>query len=508
MTLPLKRVAFLGFSIECNRFAPIATEPDFRTRTWVEGPAMLAEARSPAPRMLAELPGFVADMDLAGPWEPVPMMLAMAEPNGPVDHALFTRMMATWDAGLRTAGHLDGIYVVLHGAGLTTQDDDPEGTLLALIRAIVGPSVPIVASLDLHANISAQDTALLNGFVGYRTNPHMDMRGCGAESAALLRRLMAGERTHIASVRLPLVPPTVSLLTGADVTPRPYGELIDLGQRRMHEPPYAGRVLNVSIMAGFAFADTPFNGLTTVVTALDAEAAQDMAHELATAAWARRHEFRASLTPLADAVHRACTTTRPLAFADVADNPGGGGRGNTLHILRAFVEARVQGAVIGLMCDPALAEDAHRAGQGSRIDARFGRIEEPWSHPARILALHDAPVRGRRGIFAGNTIPLGRMALLDVGGVRVAVASRRVQCADPAFLEALGVDLAQVRCLVVKSRGHFRGGFDECFGPDQIVEVDAPGLTSPMLERFAWTKLPRPVLPLDPDATWPKATSR
>ncbi len=115
---------------------------------------------------------------------------------------------------------------------------------------------------------------------------------------------------------------------------------------------------------------------------------------------------------------------------------------------------------------------------------------------------NDGPVRGRRGIFTGNTIPLGPMALLDVQGVRVAVASRRVQCADPAFLEALGVDLASVRCLVVKSHGRFRGGFDEVFGPAQVVVVDVPGLTSPVLSRFAWKNLPRPVLPLDAEVTW------
>ena len=86
---------------------------------------------------------------------------------------------------------------------------------------------------------------------------------------------------------------------------------------------------------------------------------------------------------------------------------------------------------------------------------------------------------------------------------RVPVANRRVQCADPAFLEALGVELGNVRNLVVKSRGHFRGGFDEFFGPDQIIEVDAPGLTNPVLSRFAWTRLPRPVVPLDEEVTWP-----
>ncbi len=498
-------MAVLGFSIECNRFAPVATEADFRGRTWFEGAALMGEARALAPRMLAELPGFVADMDAAGPWQPVPLLLAMAEPNGPVKQAVFGGMMASWNAGLRDAGKLDGVYVVLHGAGLATADDDPEGTLLTRIRAIVGPDVPVVASLDLHANVSPAMIAALDGFVGYRTNPHMDMRECGAESAGLLRRLLAGTRTHVASVRVPIVAPTVTMLTEPGAANRPYGELIDLGQQRMRQAPYAGRVLNVSVMGGFAFADTPFNGLTAVVTATDPAAAQDLAQELAEAAWTRRGAFQVHLTSLDDAVARALDAGGPaLAFADVADNPGGGGRGNTLHILRAFVAAGVPDAALGLLHDPALAGDAHAAGAGSVLQARFNRgADDAWACSARVLALHDGAVQGRRGIFAGNAIQLGPMALLGVSGLRVAVASRRVQCADPAFLEVLGIDLAGVRRLVVKSRGHFRGGFDEFFGPGQIVEVDAPGLTSPVLSRFKWTKLPRPVVPLDERVTWP-----
>jgi len=501
----MSRIALLGFSIECNRFAPVATEADFRSRTWVEGDSLLHEARSPAPRMLAEMPGFVADMDAAGAWTPVPLMLAMAEPNGPVDHALFSRMIATWTETLHAALPLDGVYVVLHGAGLTTEDDDPEGTLLTLVRDTVGPRIPVVGSFDLHANVSAANTQTLNGFVGYRTNPHMDMRERGAESAQLLRRLIAGTPGVVASVRVPLVPPTVTMLTEPSVHERPYGELIDLGQRRMTEAPYAGSVHNVSVMGGFAFSDTAFNGLTAVVTATGPAIAHALALELAEAAWAMRERFQTRITPLDESVGRALATSntgRGLAFADVADNPGGGGRGNTLHILKAFVAANVRDAVIGLIWDPDLAVDAHAAGQGASLNAQFGRnADTQWTHAARVLALHDQPVCGRRGIFAGNTIPLGPMALLDVAGVRVAVASRRVQCADPAFLEALGVDLA-VRCLVVKSRGHFRGGFDEFFGPDQIVEVDCPGLTSPVLARFDWQRLPRPSFPLDLDATW------
>ncbi len=515
-TTPGPRIALLGFSIECNRFAPVATEADFAGRTLIAGEAMLADARSAAPRMLGEMPGFVADMDAAGPWQPVPLLLAMAEPNGPVEHGFFQRMMEEWDAGLRAAGRLDGIYCVLHGAGLTTQDHDPEGTMLAMIRRVSGPDVPLVASYDLHANVSDANVSLVNAYIGYRTNPHMDMRERGAESAQVLRQLLAGTKTHLARIRLPIVPPTVTMLTGKDALERPYGELIDLGQQCMREAPFAGRVLNVSVMGGFAFADTPFNGLTVVVTATDADAARGLAREIAEAGWARRERFRPKLTSLEDAVALAKETedrAKPaLVFADVADNPGGGGRGNTMWVLDAFLKAGVKDAIVGCIYDPALATEATTLGVGATFTARFNRdggdaFSKPFAAPARVRALHPGPVLARRGIFAGGTIDLKASAALDFNGITVAVISERVQCADPAFLECFGLDIGGARVVVVKSRGHFRGGFDEFFRHEQVVEVDCPGLTSPILSRFDWKFMPRPVLPIDDTAAWEAPTA-
>lgn len=314
------RIALLGFSIECNRFAPVATQEDFEARTLMGGQAMLTNARLPAPSMLGEMPGFIADMDSAGAWEPVPSLLAMAEPNGPVDAVFFQRLMENWERDLAGCGPLDGVYCVLHGAGLTTGDDDPEGTMLAMIRRIRGNDVPVVASYDLHANVSAANVELVNAYIGYRTNPHLDMRARGAESAQVMRQLIAGTKTFLAHIRLPIVPPTVTMLTGQDAPHRPYGELIDLGQRRMREAPFAGRVLNVSVMGGFAYADTPFNGLTVVVTATDADAAPALAREIAMAGWERRDQFKPTLTSLDDAVAAAKKTEdrsiHALIFAD------------------------------------------------------------------------------------------------------------------------------------------------------------------------------------------------
>jgi microcystin degradation protein MlrC len=501
------RIAVLGFSIECNRFAPVATEADFRTRTLIGGTAMIAEARSAAPAMLGELPGFLAVMDETGPWEPVPSVLAMAEPNGPVEQAFFDSLMRRWEADLTGAGRLDGVYLVLHGAGLAVDDHDPEGALLGLVRRVVGPDVPVVATFDLHANVSDADVTLLNGFVGYRTNPHLDMRERGAEAAVLLRRLLSGTRTFLARVRLPVVPPTVTQLTGKDAPNRPYGELIDLGQQRMAEAPYAGRVLNVSVMGGFAFADTPFNGLTVVVTATDQEAADSLAREIARAGWDRRDRFRPSLTSLDDAVRLARTTKTALIFADVADNPGGGGRGNTMTILAAFHAAGVRNALVGVIHDPALAAEAHEKGLGATFEARFNRdggdaFSKPFSAAAVVRGLREAPIRGRRGIYANNTLDIGKAAALTLDGITVIVLTHRYQCADPMFFEAFVIDIAAARVVVVKSRGHFRGGFDEFFRHEQVIEVDAPGLTSPILSRFPWRHMPRPVLPIDDEAVW------
>jgi microcystin degradation protein MlrC len=497
-------VALLGFSIECNKFAPVATKAHFTARAYLEDDAIVADARAPAPVMLPETPGFVAAMDASGPWTPVGIALAMTEPNGPVEHGFFVELLDTIEHRLKAALPVDAIYICSHGAALTTEEDDPDGVLFAKVREIVGPDVPIAATLDLHANVSERMVRSLDAFIGYRTNPHLDMRERGAEAAAAIRDMLAGLRPQAAFIRLPIVPPTVTLLTAAG----PYAEMIDLGQRRMNP-----EILNVSAMGGFAFADAATCGLSVVVTARhDKRAAETLAREIAALGWANRARFYPHLTSLDDAVATAVAVGRDSslpahAFADVADNPGGGGRGNTVFLLRAFYEAGVRDALLGVFYDPPLAAEAHCSGRHYQFDARFNREEstkfsEPWSAPARVVSLTDGDCIGRRGIYGGMRLELGPCAALQVGGVTVVVVSHRVQCADPIFFEMMGLDIGRARSVVVKSRGHFRGGFDEFFGPDQIVEVDLPGLTSPVLSRFDWKRLPRPVIPLDDNVEW------
>jgi microcystin degradation protein MlrC len=181
-----------------------------------------------------------------------------------------------------------------------------------------------------------------------------------------------------------------------------------------------------------------------------------------------------------------------------------------MWILEAFHRAGVQNCLVGVIHDPALAAQAHSLGKGAHFTARFNRdvaADDPFSKPfsaeAEVVALSDGRVTGRRGIFAGTAMTLGATAALKIGGMTVVVISIRTQCADPAFFEHLGLDVAKAHAVVVKSRGHFRGGFDEFLKHEQIVEVDCPGLTSPILTRFDWKHMPRPVLPIDKEAHWP-----
>jgi len=489
--------------LESNAHSPVATAEEFAAQCDLAGAALEADWRSAHPKAPATVLGFVASMDARGAWQPVPLRLACGGASGPVDQRYFDEVVATLCAALRDAGPLDGVFLSLHGAAIGTVDPDPDGTVLERVRATVGPDVPVLATLDLHGNVVPRMVQQASVLVSYRENPHTDMAARGADCAAFLHEMLAGMRPSAAFVKLPFVPPSVTQNTKAG----PYRDLIEYGQALRD-----ARVVDVSILSGFTLGDTPKNGMSVIVTTRDDPAlAQALARRIAQHAWDGRAAWVPRLVPLADAVARALAlrdTSRPsLLFADVADNPGGGGRGNTVWILEAFVRAGVEGAVFGPCFDPALAAQAHTLGEGASFRATFNRDE---THPlsgrfeadAVVERLHDGVFVGRRGISAGNTIDDGPTALLRCGGVRVLVVSRRDQARDPTPFEALGVDLAAVRALVLKSRGHFRAAFDEFFADEQIVEVDVPGLTTPVLANVAWRHMPRPIYPIDPDTDW------
>lgn len=499
------RIAVLGFAIECNRFAPVTTAEDFEHDVDIRGNRIVSEARSGKSITLPDLPGFFDEMDRTGNWTPVPLRVSLAQPGGPVEEQFFKAYLAEIEAGLKSVLPVDAIFVACHGAALAEGTDDPDGDLFEMLRRVAGPDVPIVSVFDLHANVSRRMTDNLSVFVGYLENPHVDIYERGVEAAKHMRELLAGTRTAVEMVKIPLVPPQIALLTARG----PYADLIKYGQTKV-----GGDILNVSVMAGFAYSDSPKNGLTAVVTARNgnAKAAADLALDIAQRAWGSRERFKREMMTLADAVQLATAIGRdkrrkPIILADVADNPGGGGRGNTTYLLRALKAARAQGVYFGVFNDAALAAQAHALGEGAIFNASFNTQEQqefslPFDCEAKVVKLSDGQFVGRRGVLRNVSADMGPSALLDLGGILIVVISIRCQCMDPRQFEMFGLDIAQARTVVVKSRGHFRGGFDEYFKPEQIYEVDCPGLTSPVLANFTWTKLPRPVYPLDEETGW------
>ena len=502
-----KRIALLGLMLESNSFAPVTGRDDFVKRLYVAGDEFRAELSCSESRVPAEMLSFNATMDGLLEWEPVPVLMGLVEAGGPIDHGFFEEVLAEMRTRLTAAMPLDAVYICNHGAMITTEERDPDGVIFAMVREIVGPDIPIVATLDLHGNVSDRMVEMVDVIVSYQTNPHVDMVARGKDAANALAELLNGMHPAAAIIRLPVTPPTVTLLTEKG----PYADLIAFGRTLLGPD-----IVNISILGGFAYADTPKNGLAIIVTSRSGKAAaESVARQIAEFAWRDHERYVPRLTSLEDAVAAAVRAGEdpdlpPVILADVADNPGGGGNGNTTWILEALVKAGAKGAVLGIFNDAELAREAMERGEGARFRAVFNRVEpdsfsKRFEADATVLRIRDGDCVGRRGFYRGRRLNLGTTALLDLGGVKVVVVSIRTQCADPVFLEMMGIDIGAARSVAVKSRGHFRAGFDEFFGPDQVIEVDTPGLTSPVLTRFDFKHLPRPVFPIDQDVTWPPA---
>lgn len=500
-----KRIAILALHLESNRFAPPVGRAEFEEKVLLYGDAILADSACGHPRQGGTITGFIDTMNDTGPWTPVPIIVADGGAAGPITQDFYGELEDDMRRRLQAAMPLDGVYFGQHGAAVSTEDPDPDGAMFAMARDVVGPAIPVISTLDLHANVSETMIQATDLLIAYRTNPHVDQYERGVEAAGAMREMLDGLRPVTAFLRLPLVAPQVCQLTASG----PYGAVIEHGQTLIDD-----EVMNISILGGFTYGDTPHNGMAFLVTARrDIARARSVCRDLAEQIWAQHERFTPNLTPLnsciAGALDRANNPALPAAIiADVADNPGGGGRGNTVWLLEKLHRAGAKGVVLGVFNDAALAAEAHAKGIGASFEAHFNRAEDdPHSAAFRANAtirhLSDGKMVGRDpGSRAGMAIDLGPTAVLQVGTVTVVVISIRQQCIDPGYFENFGVSVADARTVVVKSRGHFRAGFRPYFSPGQVIECDAPGLTSPNLANFEWTGFARPIYPLDPETTW------
>ncbi|HAA93034.1 MAG TPA: MlrC family protein 3 [Rhodospirillaceae bacterium] len=506
----MARIGIVSIMLEVNSFCPVTTEEDFKKSCYLVGEEILEEAAKDAPILAREIKPFIKTMNETGDWTPVPTICTYYEPWGPIDEGFFKRYLADVRKMLEDAAPLDGVYICNHGAMAATHDEDPDGELYEMVRDVVGPEIPVVVTVDLHANISERMIDNADIIISYKTNPHVDQPERATEAAHILRRMLEGERFAKARVRLPITPPSVRLLTAPRGT---YADAIRAATKAQEEN---DDLVSVSVVGSFSFADLSKCGLTAMAYGEQA-AVDEITDRLAPEIWAGREDFLVRLTPIEDAVAQAVAAgqsggAKKVCLADVADNPGGGGCGNTTGLLLPLIEAGVENVCFGLFSDPAVAAEAHENGIGAKFEATFNRepaydFTETFTREVEVLALSDGFVPGRRGCRAGRTMKIGPAAALKLGGMTLLVISRRMQMYDPALIEAFGLDIASFSTVALKSRGHFRAGFDIFFENDEIFEVDAPGMTTPVLTRFDWKALPRPCYPVDEDAVWDLAKS-
>ena len=490
------RVLIAQFMHETNTFSKLPTTlDDYRRRWLIEGDALV-------PRFTGtrnELGGYIDAAKQYG-WQPVWGGAANATPSGKLTKECWETIRNRIVGVASDAGKLDGICLSLHGAMVSETEDDAEGALLELLRGVVGPEVPIATTLDLHANATVRMARNANALVSYRTYPHIDGYERAVQAAALVQEAMAGRKQP----RCLLVQP--AMLEGAEHgrTTAP-GLMLDLLAKADAFEGEPG-IYVVSIQAGFTWADIPYTGPSVAVShEPGAEArARAIAQELIDEMWHRREEgAKTFYRPIADGIAAAragAGKKGPLVIADGTDNPGGGGYNDTTPVLQALLDAGIGNVAFGTIYDPGTVQQAMKAGVGAEIEVALGSHTDPaMGAPVKAKALvkmlSDGQFKNDGPMNAGVETSMGPTAVLRIAGIDVVTISNRIQTIDRQVFLSQGIDPEAKSVLVVKSVQHYRAAFAPI--AREIVLVDSGGICSPDISRLKFTRLRRPIWPID-----------
>ncbi len=439
--------------------------------------------------------GFIAAAEACGDVELVPLLWTFPQPSGTVEQAAFEAVSAELLRLLAAAGPVDGVLLELHGAMVTEDCPDAEGELLRRVRGVVGPDLPIVSTLDLHANISHEMVQHATALIGYDTYPHVDAFERGQEALHVIRDAVAGRMRPIAA--LAQIPMLIGPPRQCTLMP-PMSELMALVHEREAQP----GLLSITFAGGFPFADTPVTGAAIVAIADgDAALAARTAEELAAAVWARREDFRLTLTPMPEAIAWAREHGGPVILADGSDNPGGGAPCDGTVMLQALIEAQAPRTAVAVIADPEAVAAAWDAGEGNEATLTIGgktddRHGAPLTLTGTVRLLSDGNYINEGPMFTGLHVAMGRTAVFVVGEVEIVLTERRVQPWDAQALRSVGIEPAERLIIGLKSAVHFRAHY----GPlaRRIFEIDTPGIHNPDVTQYDFRRLRRPMWPLDP----------
>jgi microcystin degradation protein MlrC len=489
----MARIAIGGFQHETNTFAPSRAEyRDFEDGGGWPG-VQYGEAIFPAVEG-ANIPAQGAIEALRGQGHRlVGTAWAAASPSAHVARDAYERILGEMVARLGAAGPLDGVYLDLHGAMVAEHYDDGEAEILRRVRAAVGPGVPVVASLDLHANVTRAMFERADALVAYRTYPHVDMAATGARAARLLELLLrSGRPLERRYDTLDYLTPIQTQCTFIEPCRGLYAELAVLEEKH-------GATL--SFTPGFPMADFAECGMAVFGYGADGRkpvAVEALRESVASA----EKDFALPLYAPDEAVARARrlgSPGAPVVLADTQDNPGAGGNGDTTGLLAALVRQDAPATVLGMLIDPRAAQRAHEAGLGTTLAFALGGCsgiagDAPFRGEFTVERLGDGRFVCSGPMFKGFRMSLGPMALLRsraAGGVRVVLASKKCQAADQEMFRHLGVEPRRERIVALKSSVHFRADFEPIAKEVLVVKSPGPALADP--SEFRWTKLRRGV---------------
>jgi len=394
---------------------------------------------------------------------------------------------------MAAAGGVDAVYWALHGAMGAEGELDPEGDLLERARAVLGPDVPFVMSLDLHGILTGRMLAHAPAFTTLKTYPHVDLADTGERAARLLVKVLRGARPVAARLRLPMLVRGDECITETGI----YGRYMDR-TRAIEALP---GVLAAALFIGNPFTDVPeLCCQAVVVTDGDPDLAEAKARELAAGFWDHRNDIQARLAPLDAAIAEAKQLDGTVIFTDAADATSSGATGDSNLIVRGLIEQGYAGRVLAPLTDAPAVEQAFHLGVGATGTFEVGGSLDPRFRPLRIEARVAMLSDGRYTLESWGTPEVGgRCAVLEADNVTLVITSRPVQLFDRSLFLAHGRDPSSFDLVVVKSP-HTQKPFFEAYATANF-NIDVAGSTSANLPTLGHSRCARPIYPLERDTT-------
>lgn len=464
------RIAILGMSLESVSFLPNESTIEDFERCAVRGDQIEARYRNTN----TVVGGFIKILNQVG-WEPVGIVHTQLGAAGPCSEDAFARYTNEIEEGLeKVAGEIDGVLLHVHGAMTTPTRTDPDADITHLVRKAIGPDMPLVMALDYHANLDERSILGVHGFFGYRRSPHTDMGETGERAASCLVKYIKGEIEPVLAIRKPpMMIPSIFSATNL----RPLADVME-DARRLQET--SDEYVDVSVFAGFSYADVPNCGFSVVVTAnaQNKQSADEVADEFADKIWKLRRQIANPFhvyglqEGVTAAMTKAKDAAKPIVILEHADRLN-----DSTYVLRELQKQGARNAAVPFLWDPEAAAEAVASGVGSIVELAVGgkscdRAGGPVTLKGEVLWAGDLVYKVSGPMDNGNTINLGATAVINAGGIVVSITTYSKSAIDEDCFKAFGLNAIDFDIIVLRSKTHFRAVYEPL--ADEILVIDTP----------------------------------